>query len=317
MPSPQQKKNGGGGDSAKIAAEPQPTPQGKTKIAERLQKAADEATAEKNKNRSPELIPLTEEYEAMKKKLRRLIAVVKSYAEKTGQMNAARDELVNHLAQMSRKSPLYDSIGSELDGEAKEALKAIGQSPDGKVTVDQTATAWKERNDTEICSLKVVQELASAQAKVDAHEYREHVIDYVEEWEKIVTARVESGLKEVRTLHADRNHYENKVEQLRQKEHDMEAKGKTFPASQAEKLERNETKLTHAFTVHESCASKLCVIIEAATRDGWKDLYHVVKNYIQWESNRVGQESEIYCQLSGALTAMKTSFDEETGKMKE
>jgi hypothetical protein len=70
----------------------------KTKIAERLAKAVDSASPEKNKNRSPELIPLTEEYEAMKKKLRRLTAVVKTYADTTEKMNLARDEVRNAVS---------------------------------------------------------------------------------------------------------------------------------------------------------------------------------------------------------------------------
>jgi hypothetical protein len=94
-------QNGGGlsrVDSTNVAAGPPAAAddQGKTKIAERLQKAVGAAPPGKNKNRSPELIPLTEEYEAMKKRLRRLILVVKTYAQKTEQMNLARDEVRNN-----------------------------------------------------------------------------------------------------------------------------------------------------------------------------------------------------------------------------
>jgi gamma-glutamyl phosphate reductase len=87
-------------------------------------------------------------------------------------------QLVEHLAHMSRKSPIYDSVGCELDGEATEALQTISKSPREK-TVEQASNEWKSRHATETCSLKIVQDLASAQAKVNAHEYRTHIVDYV------------------------------------------------------------------------------------------------------------------------------------------
>jgi hypothetical protein len=121
-------------------------------------------------------------------------------------------------------------------------------------------------------------------------------------------------LKNVRKLQADRAHYEKKVEALRQRANELESKGKMSPASQVVKLERNETKLKHAYMLHEYDAGRLCVLIEAAATNGWKDLYHVVKNYIKWESNRVGRESDIYCQMSGTLKSMKANFKEKSKK---
>ena len=71
-------------DSTNVAGvDPETQLPPKTKIAERLATVVDGASAEKNKNRSPELIPLAEDYEIMKKNLRRLIAFVKAYAETT------------------------------------------------------------------------------------------------------------------------------------------------------------------------------------------------------------------------------------------
>jgi hypothetical protein len=78
--------------STNIAAGASPElPSTKAKIAERLTKAV--KLTSPTKNRSPELIPLTVEYEKMKKKLRTLVTVVKKYTEMTEKMQASRDEV--------------------------------------------------------------------------------------------------------------------------------------------------------------------------------------------------------------------------------
>jgi hypothetical protein len=50
-------------------------------------------SAPRTKNRSPDLIPLTANYEQFKKKLRTLVGTVKNYAETTEKMHASRDEV--------------------------------------------------------------------------------------------------------------------------------------------------------------------------------------------------------------------------------
>jgi hypothetical protein len=104
------------------------------------------------------------------------------------------------------------------------------------------------------------------------------------------------------------------VESLRQRANDMEVKGKASPANAVEKLHRNEEKLKEAYMVHEAAAGRLCVLIETVTQDGWKDLYHMAKNFMKWESNRVGRESDIYCKLSKTLDSMKTTFKKNASK---
>jgi len=260
------------------------------------------------KNRSPDLIPLAAEYEQFKKNLRTLVSSVKHYAECTERMVASRDELVEQLGLMSENSPFYNDLGYELDAEATEALEVSSRQTDnnGSKNIQDVVREWKQRNRVEVSSLQVLQQCASAQAVVNAREYRSHVLRYAIEWEQVVTERVEAELKNVKKLQCDRSHYERKVESMRRRANDLEAKGKTSPASQAEKLERNETKLKEANKTHETEAGRLCVLIEAVTKEGWKDLYLLAKNYIKWESNRVGRESDSFSQLPATLDSMKS-----------
>ncbi|MGK3735681.1 MAG: hypothetical protein ACI8RD_009793 [Bacillariaceae sp.] len=270
------------------------------RISERLNRAVEAVS--QTKNRSPELVPLTAEWEITKKKLRLVVSLAKDYAETTRKMNTSRNKFVMHLGQMSQNSPLFDNIGKSLNANCTQTLKTIREDPTTKITVVAQVKSSKIR------SVEALEQLVATQGIVNEREYNDRVIDYAIEWEKTVTEQVESELKKVRKLQGDRSYYEKKVETLRQRANNLESKGKTVPASQAERLERNETKLKEAFVLHEKEAGRLCVLIEEVTSNGWKDLYHLVKNYCKWESNRVSRETDIYSELSTTINSMKSNF---------
>mmetsp|Transcript_31904 Transcript_31904/g.53340 ORF Transcript_31904/g.53340 Transcript_31904/m.53340 type:complete len:330 (+) Transcript_31904:131-1120(+) len=288
-----------------------------SKIEDRLNKVVEAASSPITKNRSPELIPLTADYEQMKKKIRALIAAVKKYQKKTQEMQESKFELVEQFSVMSERSPVHEEIGGGLDTETAEALKRLRQQSSSSqeqhgaptTTENVVEVAEKHRkqrggaNDTTI-SLYGLYSFGAAQAVANDYEYQSHVVDYAIEWEKIVTERVDRELKNVRKLEADRRHYERRVEGLRQRANELESKGKVSPKSQVEKLDRNEEKLKEAFTIHEREAAKLCSLIEAVTHDGYMDLYPLVKNYMKWEINRVGREHDIATQMSATLDSL-------------
>ena len=211
-------------------------------------------------------------------------------------------------------------MGKPLDSKDSQALEAITKVKDEAdlktmKTVPEMAHEWeaKQKNDNGgdesnfPPSLMMVQQWNSAQAKINLMEYKNHVLDYVLEWEHVVTTRIDAELKEVKKLASDRQHYEKKVEDLRKKTNDIETKGKTVNDATKEKLDRNEEKLKESFELHEKAAGRLCVLIEEVTQRGWKDLYPLVKNVMKWESNRVGRDDEIYSKLLPNLEAMKAT----------
>jgi hypothetical protein len=270
------------------------------RISERLNRAVEAVS--QTKNRSPELVPLTAEWEITKKKLRLVVSSAKDYAETTRKMNTSRNKFVMQLGLLSEKSPLFDNVGKPLNAKSTQTLQTIREDPTTKITV-----VAQVKSNT-IRSVEALEQLAATQGIVNEREYNDRVVVYAIEWEKTVTEQVESELKKVRKLQGDRSYYEKKVETLRQRANNLEAKGKTIPASQAERLERNETKLKEAFVLHEKEAGRLCVLIEEVTSNGWKDLYHLVKNYCKWESNRVSRETDIYSELSTTIDTMKSTF---------
>lgn len=90
--SPGPRRSPTGIDSKDVAAETASDPlSAKGKISERLTKKVDSTPP--TKNRSPDLIPLTAEYEQFKKKLRALVTTIKKYADTMEKMNASRDQV--------------------------------------------------------------------------------------------------------------------------------------------------------------------------------------------------------------------------------
>lgn len=274
------------------------------RILDRLARAV--ATTPLTMNRSPELIPLTAEWEATKKKLRLLIVLAKDYAETTEAMRTSRSRLVSQITHLSEKSPFYESLGGNtLDDDSTQALQSIRDEPQS----GKNATISKVLKSSNGLSVEALQQILDTQGVLQARGYEDQIVAYTVDWEKVVTEKVEDELKKVRALQATRSHYEKKIDKLRQTANDAEKKGKQIPSAQVEKLERNEAKLKEAFEAHESEAGRLCVLIEEVTTNGWKDLYHFVKYYCKWESFRVDQESEIYSRLLPAtLDSMKATL---------
>jgi len=299
------------------------------------------------RNRSPDLIPLTADYERMKKDLQGMLEVLLTYQKCTRELQETRFKVAEKLALLSEGSPIQDDIGRELDGETTDKLHLLSQkfssSPSSLSTTSfspsistskasssmsfflQSMGIVKEDNSrptlltqisddcrNRMCasalSLKGVYSLGAAQAVGNDSEYHAHVLEYTTEWIDTITRRVDGGLKIVRKLAAERLHYERKIETLRDKASDLERKGKTSPTSSVERLSRNETKLNEAFVAHEREAGKLCALIETVTREGYKDLYILVRNYIQWELSRIGSESDLSFQLRSTLDVLNEKF---------
>jgi hypothetical protein len=219
-------------------------------------------------------------------------------------------QLIHTLAIMSKDSPIYGEVGTPLDSNAAQTNDNINNSKSDSSDVQDkdVVSVWQGKQQQ--VSLQSIQELASAQGHVDTMEFQSHVLAYATEWETVVTTRVDSELKHVKKLAADRGHYEKKVDALRQKANEMVTKGKPTPNGMDEKIDRNEKKLQQAFEIHEVAAGKLCVLMEVSTFGGWRDLYPLVENVMKWQANRVAGENDNYAKLLPTLQVLKFTFEE-------
>lgn len=198
--------------------------------------------------------------------------------------------MAQNLGAFSQNSPIYEHVGSGLDGSTIDALTQITDSlavsDEAENSVQQLMTKANREENDKLHNLVAIQQFGTAHAVCNQHEYDNHVLTWAVEWEQAVTERIDKELLKVRKLQGDRDHYEKKVELLRKRYNEAESRGKASPKGQIAKLERNEGKLKEAFVAHEAEAGRLCTLIESVTRDGWIELYTLCRNYMKWEANR-------------------------------
>lgn len=136
-------------------------------------------------------------------------------------------------------------------------------------------------------SMSSVEKLAGVYAANSAEDYQQQVIDYIIEWTKTVTAKVDAELEALDRFEEALNHYEVKVDDLRNK-----SKGK-----ESSRLARNEKKLKDAGERRNDQLEKACSLLKAIAENSWKDLYPLVEQTMNWETNRLDGEIDTYGML--------------------
>ncbi|EED90903.1 predicted protein [Thalassiosira pseudonana CCMP1335] len=109
-----------------------------------------------------------------------------------------------------------------------------------------------------------------------AEKFRTYIIGYLEQWERIVSTRIEGRMIEFRKMRQDYSHYVNKTQVLHEKADKQKARSKLIPAKAsprlASKLDRNILKLSGAEEAHDDYGRSLLLYIELVTSTYWKDL---------------------------------------------
>jgi len=220
-------------------------------------------------------------------------------------------QVFHEYAALSEGNPLHDYVGKLLDGDALESVERTGDVSLATTTAGlelQDKSPANVADDLGARSLASLQQMAGLHVKLNLKDYQEHIVDYITEWEQVITTKADRGLKDVKKLHSTRTHYESKVEGLRRRVNQLETKEKEVPPALVEKLARNETKLDVAWKAHEQQASLLCVLLKEITEQGWRDAYPLLRNAMKWEVNRLGRENITYGKLPGTLDAMKAAM---------
>jgi hypothetical protein len=186
--------------------------------------------------------------------------------------------VAQHLAVLSQGSPLFDKTG---------LLPSAEKSSDS------------------VLSYLSIQEGVSGKAKMYTQKYAQFVIDYAIEWEKVVTSRVSKGLKNAEQMRVELDHYQRKVESLRQTANATMAKGKQVDQKSAERLTRNEEKLVKVRETHNSFIASLCTLIDEVTDRSWRDLHPLMVKIAQFEVTVSGDEAKALSSLNTIVNEMK------------
>jgi hypothetical protein len=202
------------------------------------------------------------------------------------------------IASMSVESPVYENVGKMLDSD--------------KISSGTAQEAMEHAANSGTKSLISVNQLALVPQKAMESEYHESLVDYVYEWEHVVANKVDKIMATTTKLGQDRQHYETKVNKLREEKTQAESKGKDFPPKKKERLERNEKKLKDAVQIHEEKASEFCHVLEQVVDYAWHDLLPLVENTMKWESRRYENDAATFGTL---LLPVLGSLEEEISRL--
>lgn len=238
----------------------------KSRVGTRLKQAIGTS---KSTNQSSDLITATNNFETMKKRLKLLIAALKSYHQSLTQVQKARTEAVKLLATLSLNSPIFEFTG-ELSNDS-------GNSPLSYASVHSTM---------------------SAQQKKFSDKYSEHVVKYAVEWERILTERISTGLKKAESLRFELDHYEKKVQSIRVNVNVTMAKGKMVDPKASERLRRNEEKFAAARLGYQRFVHALCVLVDESTLRSWKDLHPLLVKMAQFDLTISSEEAKALSNLN-------------------
>lgn len=264
-----------------------------TRVSERLGVAAEKST---KKSRSDELDKCKEKFEAFTKQFKPFIASLKTYhaAMVTLEQNRSEVSLPDEMLAIHHVSTLLTPSTYPFPAQMLEQIELLTKNTKlfdhaGKSNkVVKAVPAWAKtysKKEHSYCSME-------RQMSALNNRYAEHVeqycIDYVNEWEIVVTTRVEAAIAKAEELKKTWQHYEKKFQQLADNETKMTDKGKELAQSQKDKLKRNEEKLDVAKIDFDKAATTACHLIDSAVDSAWMEMTPIVYRLANMEMDRLG-----------------------------
>jgi len=279
---------------------------------------------------------MAEKFNGVHKRLRLLISAMKAQQASLRDANQKRLETMQQFELFAHNTPLGivtagtgvsgdDAPGFspktkratiEEDTEAVEGESPTGGVVDAKGIVDETergiSMAAAEADDPE-CKVTArdvdLEDAATSGTYVAIHlcvndiskshlnEYYKSMIQYAEEWDAIVSNRINAGLYEYKKLCDDLHHYTAKVNKLRAV--------KIQSKRREEKLFRNEQKLLGAQEAYRAFGENLYMYIEEVTDRAWKDLYPLLLNAVEFDLNYCAGEFKFLSHLAQSVEMLK------------
>lgn len=178
-------------------------------------------------------------------------------------------QVLQQIELFTKGTPLFDTTGKG-----------------DKVVV--AAPSWaKAYNKQPVTYCSMQRQMSSLNSEY-ALQVEEYCIEYVNEWEIVVSTRIKSGLTKAEELKKDWQHYERKVTQLNEAEAKLSDRGKSPDEKQKDKLTRNESKLDVAKQEYDKFATSLCHTIDSALDCVWQDMTPLMYRLVNMEFDRFG-----------------------------
>jgi hypothetical protein len=231
----------------------------------------------KSPHKDKDLDTLVVHYHDLQKKLKALLANLKSEHQTMIKYHEARAKVATQIAILTKETPIFEAAGSEEAGQQGGSYSSMHKDL-AKKSHDRAA------------------------------EFQKHVIDYVTEWDSVISTRVDAGVKKSVVLRRELDHYESKVDHL---------KLKKIPDE--EKVDRNADKQAHARDDYENHVADMRTFLEEVTDRSWKDLIPLLARMAAWDKKTA--EDEAMClgkmnEVVEKLSAVALTYNMEGGSFK-
>eukprot|EP00554_Chaetoceros_debilis_P006407 CAMPEP_0194075512 /NCGR_PEP_ID=MMETSP0149-20130528/2507_1 /TAXON_ID=122233 /ORGANISM="Chaetoceros debilis, Strain MM31A-1" /LENGTH=673 /DNA_ID=CAMNT_0038756017 /DNA_START=37 /DNA_END=2058 /DNA_ORIENTATION=+ len=231
-------------------------------------------------NKSADIDFLTERFKQLKVKIRHLIEALRAQHLSLLRMNETRLLVAKRVAALANEGPVASLAGTVPD----EELQA---------------------NSDDMTSYMAIHQNVHVRHRLYCDRFLDHVVEYAVEWERVVVSRVSHSLNRADKLRLDLDHYQTKVDTIRSEKTRRIAKGGMIDSKMAEKLYRNEAKLSHSRQKYETYASDLSQLIEEVTARGWKDLHPILLKVSQFDATLAFDEHQLLSNLNQVASSLK------------
>ena len=217
----------------------------------------------------------------------------------------SRLDVAKAINSMTADTPLFECAGDIGPGGAAAAAAAAASGSSDGSAGDASSSSLALTHVGSPTSYAAIHLQLHKKTKIYHDKYVEHILTYVTEWERILTNRISTHLKQANKLRVDLDHYQRKVEDLQQDANKTMGKGKTVSEKDVDKLKRNENKLISSKQDYNRFISDLCGFMEEVMDRGWKDLHPLLVKLSQFDATLSSEEASCFKSMYGVTEKLK------------
>mmetsp|Transcript_13976 Transcript_13976/g.31070 ORF Transcript_13976/g.31070 Transcript_13976/m.31070 type:complete len:469 (-) Transcript_13976:615-2021(-) len=256
----------------------------------------------------------SEDFFAFKSQLKQLNAALRTHHSDVARSMSSRAEILQFFSAMSVDSPLTNllsgtgvptegfvgSRGSVCSVVLDEGIK------EGRIAEEPLQPSQQNTFPTPYQDLYA----NNARRLANVEQCQREMIDYVAQWDQVVTSRICAELRHVKKLQSTWVQYELKVKALKASVAKKQRKDKE--SVDLSKVTRNETKLRRAKKEYRNNLICTTILVEEITKRGWKDLVPLVLKMLQNDVDVVKETSSLLgplLSLQDELKAVCSRFE--------
>eukprot|EP00934_Nitzschia_sp_Nitz4_P002527 Nitzschia sp. Nitz4//scaffold77_size91520//988//3402//NITZ4_004875-RA/size91520-processed-gene-0.19-mRNA-1//1//CDS//3329557946//2517//frame0 len=260
-----------------------------------------------------ELTQLTKSYKEFTKQLEVLIKALKAHYKAQQVVSSSSVNVIHEVAKLAEGTPFFEAVGQPREGgnaaseeEADDLDQSLRQDRGDNATLEADETTDIPTNSANNRSyLAIHLSFASKTRRQRQNVYAKNVLDYVVNWERIITARISADLKKAEQLRVELVHYQGKVETLRQSVENIMNKGKTPKDELKEKLDRNTEKLAQTRDAHETFVTDLSILMDEVVNRNHRDLQPLLVEMLQYDIKFSIEQARSFKDMREVLTDIK------------